>query len=647
MYKLKIELMSDLCTADGDGYATVVDTDIATDNHGIPFIPARRLKGCLKDAAHYINVSPDIINKIFGISGNVEPGSLKISNAIVESYDELVADTAENSPEFVTELFTTTAASTAVNEDGSVKENSLRFIRAVDRKVPWERERNLCFYSDIFIDEEYAAEFGRICKALRHIGYKRTRGFGAVKCSLEKFQNENNINLPDIDFKADREYILEYAVRLDENMMLPGTSSSKTTDYISGQAVLGMFAGKYLKNNSADSNFENLFLCGNVKFSNLYITDDAFSEYIPAFLTLGKIKGESGKIVDMTDDQKIEGKIVKPLKSGYISASKKLVSVGTEVVYHNSVHEKNGGLYTQLCIQKGQKFRGSITCNGENMKIISQLLVDGDISFGRSKTAQYSKCSLISAEIHELKNKILHISKNDTVMYVFESDAIISDEYGNISSSIESVKNAVGISCDILPASALKYKTIKGFSSVMRLQRSHIRAVAAGSVIAVKADKSFDIGAVLYVGERQGEGYGKVRILRLDEASESFGKSLEVSKTASLKEQGKIAEMLENMKYKEEMRIKAINYAREKKVEFEQKWGASFIGRVTLMIEESSDHIDLENRISSIKSKSKKSLADDLLKHSESNHYDWMDEKEYLLMILHIAKYMVKQEGKM
>lgn len=644
MYRLKIELMSDLCAADGDGYATVVDTDIATDNHGIPFIPARRLKGCLKDAAIYINSR--YLNEIFGVSGSTDSGSLKISDAIVESYDELAEETKYHSQKFVTALFTNTIASTAVNEDGSAKDNTLRFMRTVDRRVPWDCERNLCFYSDIFIDDKYASEFGRICKALRHIGYKRTRGFGAVKCSLEKIQNDNNINIPNINYVPDKEYVLEYAIRLDENMMLAGTGSAKTTDYISGQAVLGMLAWRYLKNNDPDSKFDELFLSGKVKFSNLYVTDDKLSEYIPAFMTLGKIKGENSGIVDMTDDSKIKGKNVKPLKNGYISDSTKFMNVGTEVIYHNSVHEKKGGLYTQLCIQRGQKFRGSITCNGDNMKKISELLADRDIFLGRSKTAQYSRCTIISAEIHEAENKRFHVSKGDTILYVFESDAIISDKYGNISSSMENVIKAVGINGDILPASALKYKTIKGFLSVTRLQKTHIRAVAAGSVIAVKADESFEIGTMMYIGEKQGEGYGKVRILRLDNMAEILGKPLAVQKMVTLNNQGKIGKMLDGMKFKEEMRSKAIKFVHEKKQKFISEWNPAFIGRITLMTEESTNHIDLKERINSIKSDRKRNLADDLLKHSESNHYkNWNDEKEYLLMILQLAKYIVKQGG--
>ena len=48
--KAKIELLSDLCTSAGDGQASIVDTEVCFDDFGLPFIPAKRLKGLLKES---------------------------------------------------------------------------------------------------------------------------------------------------------------------------------------------------------------------------------------------------------------------------------------------------------------------------------------------------------------------------------------------------------------------------------------------------------------------------------------------------------------------------------------------------------------------------------------------------------------------
>lgn len=643
MYRLKIELKSDLCVTSGDGYATVVDTDIVTDNFGIPYIPARRLKGCLREIAGYINA--EHINDIFGVSGSADSGSLRISNAVIESYDELLNEVRKFSPQAVTELFTNTIASTAITEEGAVKDNSLRFMRAIDRVLIWDNSRNTTFYSDVIIDEEYVPEFERICKALRHIGYKRARGFGAVKCSLENTAKniQYEFKLPE-DIDPNKEYILEYALKLDDNMMCSGTSSDKTMDYISGQAVLGMFAGEYLKNNPADNIFDSLFLTGKVRFSNLYITDDSLSEYIPVPMVLGKVKGGDGSIIDMTDESATKDKIVKPVKNSYISGNMKPVTVDTEIVYHNSLCNDESHIYTQLCLQKGQKFRGSITADGKSISVIAGLLAGMErISLGRSKTAQYSGCTMISAEISEVYNEKFYAEKNDTLLYVFESDAIISDKYGNISPTIELAKEALGITGEISPASVLKYRTIKGFLSVMRLQKSHIRAIAAGSVIAVKCEKSTYIDRIINIGEKQNEGFGRVRVFVSSKISEGFRKCLFAGYGISYVKSGKIHNMLERLEKQEQMRKSAVEYVRESKGKFKD-WNTSFIGRIALMTEEANDRKNLDKRIRGIKSKTRRVAAEDLLKHSESNHYkDWNDEKEYILLILRVVRYIVKQ----
>lgn len=647
MYKMRIKLLSDLCAAGGDGYASVIDTDIVTDSFGIPFIPARRLKGCLREAAEYIGT--EHIDEIFGVPGNDASAALKVGNANIEEHEELVKELEGKGldPMSVTELFTDTAASTAVEESGEAKENSLRFMRAVDKRLPWDTGRNIVFCSDIEIADIYKDELEKACKALRHIGSKRTRGFGAVKCTLEQAEKKTSVSveLPE-DLDPQKRYVLEYAVRLDENLMLPGTAADKTADFIGGQAVIGMLAREYLRSNKADGEFERLFLEADVKYSNLYITDEKLAEYIPVPAVFGKIKGEDGGLADMTDSSVIEGKIVKPLKSGYISGSLGQKTVDTEIVYHNAL-KTGSGLYTQLCIRKGQIFRGSVTADGERLRTVGRLLENAAISFGRSKTAQYSGCTLIAAEVREAEEKKLRVKAGEIMLYAFESDAVISDDCGNISPSVYSAAKALDIDPDdILPISVLKYRTVAGFLSVMKLQKAHLRGIAAGSVIAVKSGRDTECDNVMYIGERQNEGYGKIRIFKPKELDKSLVSALTANAADVCAGRGKISEMLSRIDDQKKMLSEAIDFARRYSDEFSnsEKWNPAFIGRVTLMTEESEERIDLDKRISSIKTEKKREVAKDLLKHSESNHYrNWSDEKEYLLLILQLAKYIVKQ----
>ncbi|MDY2627586.1 MAG: hypothetical protein SOW08_04610 [Lachnospiraceae bacterium] len=64
MAHLEIRLRSDLCAGNGESVGNSVDTDVCMDTAGLPYIPSRRLKGCLKQAAYdlqkmkYPNASP-------------------------------------------------------------------------------------------------------------------------------------------------------------------------------------------------------------------------------------------------------------------------------------------------------------------------------------------------------------------------------------------------------------------------------------------------------------------------------------------------------------------------------------------------------------------------------------------------------------
>ena len=86
----KIKLESDLCIGSGYSFAGVIDSDVCYDKFGIPFIPARRIKGDLREAAettlHSIFTNKEDIEKIFGTRGNSGVKGITIENAYPENY---------------------------------------------------------------------------------------------------------------------------------------------------------------------------------------------------------------------------------------------------------------------------------------------------------------------------------------------------------------------------------------------------------------------------------------------------------------------------------------------------------------------------------------------------------------------------------
>ncbi len=202
-YKIRVELKSDALIGSGEGFGAIIDTDVIFDDVGIPYIPGRRIKGCLRDSANevyrmfekstisnFINLSKNgkdfaVINKVFGTPEN--PSCLNISNLTIEEYENsktslkrLFKDCpAILSKDEVVSFFAITRQQTKINDDGVADEHSLRTVRAV--------KKGNVFEGGIFINNSDLDTLKLLwfaCLNLRHLGTKRNRGFGEVECKL-------------------------------------------------------------------------------------------------------------------------------------------------------------------------------------------------------------------------------------------------------------------------------------------------------------------------------------------------------------------------------------------------------------------------------------------------------------------------------
>lgn len=92
--KLTIKLLSDSCTCSGETYNSMVDMDVVYDENGLPYIPAKRIKGCIREAAlemmEFGLIEREKYEKIFGKEGN-HRSAFSLSNAYIENYDQIVA----------------------------------------------------------------------------------------------------------------------------------------------------------------------------------------------------------------------------------------------------------------------------------------------------------------------------------------------------------------------------------------------------------------------------------------------------------------------------------------------------------------------------------------------------------------------------
>ena len=82
-YELVITLKSDLCAGSGYAYAGIIDSDVCYDAYGFPYIAARRLKGCLREAAELIGLKSRETGELFGNPGEDAVKGIHIDNAYI------------------------------------------------------------------------------------------------------------------------------------------------------------------------------------------------------------------------------------------------------------------------------------------------------------------------------------------------------------------------------------------------------------------------------------------------------------------------------------------------------------------------------------------------------------------------------------
>ena len=643
MSRINITLRSDLCAASGDGFSSVIDTDVSYDKYGFPVIGARRLKGCLRDAAKLIGTSDDIIKEIFGTSGNDKSGNLKISDAHIKGYENLKQEvvSSELNAEEVISLFTYTRAATAIEND-TAKDNSLRFTRVVKHYSPLTKAETE-FESEVDIDERFADEFSDICKALRNIGYKRNRGYGAVKCSFE-FSKTKAFSSGIKDLTGETVSIT-YLIKLRDNVMLPSSASDETADFISGTSVMGFFANEYLKYNPADEAFENIFLKNNVAFSNLYISDENMKEYFPAPIILGKIKGEDG-VFNVVTYKNDDGKIIKPVKSGYSCFDSVIKTPLTETVYHHTRGEE-ANLYTHTSLCSGQYFSGTISGKSKYIKVIYDILTHSVLRFGRSKTAQYSSCELIKAEVSPISDSVKTIKSGEQFIVLLLSDVLIPDEMGGYDISVQGLCKALGngienLECDKdekVKRSALRYRIIAGYNSKWNIQKPQIRTIAAGSTLVFRAESDMKLPSEFTIGAKNNEGFGRVMICRPEDFAERSVKPENAVNSAT--NSGALCKLIENNKAIEEMRSRAVSFV----ASFGREMNSSQIGRYTMMVKQAADLSEFRNiMVESIQSEKSKKFIKSIIEKSEVSHYRDNHWREYLLLILTLIKYQNREE---
>ena len=205
-FNLKIKLLSPSLVGSGEGYGATIDSDIIFDEIGLPYVPAKRIKGCLLDSANEINemfgrAGVDFtlpVTEVFGEAGTGNTAPVCFSNLFIEEYRENKAWleyylTIEKyrsilSKNSILETFAEIRQQTRISDDGVAFDGSLRTSRLMRKGLP--------FIGDVSVEDND----GKIrevlvfaCMNFRNFGTSRNRGFGEIKCSLMDGSHEISV----------------------------------------------------------------------------------------------------------------------------------------------------------------------------------------------------------------------------------------------------------------------------------------------------------------------------------------------------------------------------------------------------------------------------------------------------------------------
>lgn len=155
-----------------------LDSSVIKDSEGFPFVPAKTLKGVLREVAE--SFGDDFVNECFGevVQKDRVPkeGVCHFSNATI-------SQATKDALKHLTHFLYAKIASTAIDEIlGSAKDGSLREI---------EVAKPLSLYGTIHnVPANYADTMINTLKSLRAMGLNRNRGLGRLKIEiLENTQN--------------------------------------------------------------------------------------------------------------------------------------------------------------------------------------------------------------------------------------------------------------------------------------------------------------------------------------------------------------------------------------------------------------------------------------------------------------------------
>lgn len=701
--KLKIKLLSDLCTYSGEAYNSSVDIDVAYDAYGFPYIPARRIKGCIREAMielvemqckveakkkdmadpSYILIDGKMFERLFGKEGN-KHSAFSISNACIENYSNKI-DTLMSakghldiSPQKVLDLYTYTRSQTAVDmEKGTAEKNTLRTMRVVKKGLVFEAE--LTWTDETMKDESEEFQVLQAAASMvKHMGVGRTRGLGLVHFELlpdepkkngDEKEDQQRIREDDVDLNYEQHRI-EYQIDLKAPVICkaPTGNQASTQDYLSGSKILGLLAGMI-----GQDGYRRMTAKAELIVSNAYILCHG-KRTIPAPNSWQKQKDQ---VFDENDEMNLWEMICEPdvsqmqmapSKLHYVDESGMTLGVNTEITYHHrrpddkaigrATGKDNSTFYQLESIQSGQSFGGYILANADQAKEIIRVAgAESRVRLGYSKNMQFGEAVFRLKGIKPIQKK--QVCMQEAVVTLV-SDMILYNCNGVPSTSMDCLKEylqeILGLKKEELQIekSYLSFASVGGYNTSWNTFKPVIPALGKGSVFVIHAERPFAKPENPFIGERVQEGFGEVRFDDLPGSDRYTVHKFDENKkdVNDIKPENIDQELLKQLKGKEEIR-KLKKHIREvaKSIKKDANSFGTAVSKLRMIYQSVDSFTELEEQVESIASDSMRKVCTDLILYVNpgklTEQYPiWDNQNEAYKMIYHIylteLKYLAK-----
>lgn len=556
-WNLKITLKSDLCTATGE-YAPGITNVKTAMEHGVPYLPAKRVKGCLLNTGMEMRdnglVEQETLWKLFGKAGGEKGQGVHIGDARLcfippelfgteegweiaegdyEQFHKEVQSCLATEQTYLEKFFTRYRTRTAM-ENGTASKHSLRTMQVVPAKVVFVSR------IDGVLSEKEEEVLQWCAKGLRHMGLGITRGFGEVRCELERVTSGQNVKGAVQEnayllqnYLQEDEVVLRYEIDINAPVVI---GAGERGECLPAEQVMGALAGMYIKkfslgaNAHKDEDFSRIFLRDGVLFGYNFLKMNN-KEYIPCPKAIAKIKEERSKwfnIGDSSNDLRrkaIHGSIY------WENQKLHLATVREEIHFHHARpvnrgigHALNdraidtsvptGEFFQYIARSKNQTYAGTWVGKAKDIGKLLECLRDNSyrLRLGKSKTAEYGDCTFRIKEVRLKSSQSDMSARGEKWMLWLMTPMICRDRISGGYALDEKVLKAeleevLGCRVKRLDKIACSYMTYGGYNSRWRLPSAACPALAAGCTFLLETDR--EISASELESHRWGENVGR------------------------------------------------------------------------------------------------------------------------------------------